>query len=86
MPGLMDYLFLKWSIEFDTARYVIRTVVGFSQVGGSRQCYKRTFQSSEPAIHGNRNSALPGALLDLRRAPPHKKAYPNTQACKKDLS
>jgi hypothetical protein len=46
MPGLMD-LFLKWSIEFDTARYVIRTavVVGWLLAGWwiVVQCYKKSF-------------------------------------------
>jgi hypothetical protein len=47
MPGLMD-LFLKWSIEFDTARYVIRTVVVAAWLFAGWwivvQCYKKSFK------------------------------------------
>jgi Gpi18-like mannosyltransferase len=46
IPGLMD-LFLKWSIQFNTARYIIRTVVvvAWLMAGGWTvvQCYKRPF-------------------------------------------
>ena len=49
LPGLMD-LSLKWSIEFDTARYVIRTVVVVAWLVAGWwtvvQCYKRPFLDS----------------------------------------
>ena len=54
MPGLMD-LFLKWSIEFDTARYVIRTVVVVAWLFAGWwvvwQCYKKPFR--EPGAYNS---------------------------------
>ena len=64
MPGLMNLL-LKWSVEFSTARYAVRTVTVAAWLLAGWwivvQCFKRG-----PVPYGNRNSTVPETLPEYR--------------------